>query len=253
MSVMTQNVCACTITTMRVVAVMPAYNAASTVEKTCASIPIGTVDEIILVDDCSKDDTAAIARKIPGVTVLEHPENRGYGANQKTCYATALARGADIVVMVHPDFQYDPSCIPQIIEPLLQGKAEIVLGSRFLGRNPRASGMPAWRYWSNRVLTRLQNSCLGIALTDGHTGYRAYAGSALRTIPFNGFSNDFAFDAQMIATAARLGLRFAEISIPTRYLPDSSSISPWRSVRYGLATIASLMPVRNRLHRATHA
>lgn len=227
---------------MRVIAVLPAYNAAATVEKTCAAIPPGSVSDVVLVDDCSKDDTVRVARAIPGLTVICHPKNRGYGGNQKTCYATALERGADIVIMIHPDFQYDPSRVPHIIAPLLQGDADMVLGSRFLQGSPRKQGMVWWRYLANRFLTTVQNALLGTHLSECHSGYRAYTADLLRRVPFQSFSNDFVFDSQMIAAVARRGLRIAEVAIPVRYLSDSSSISFRRSVRYGIATLATLLP-----------
>jgi glycosyltransferase involved in cell wall biosynthesis len=227
---------------MRVIAVLPAYNAAGTVQKTCAAIPQGSVAEIILVDDCSSDDTVQVAGTIPGVTVIRHPENRGYGGNQKTCYNTALEHGADVVIMIHPDFQYDPSRVPEMTAPLIAGKADMVMGSRFLHEDPRKSSMVWWRYFGNRFLTAVQNLVLGAKLSECHSGYRAYTADLLRTIPYNAFSNDFVFDSQMIAAVARKKLRIAEVSIPVRYLSDSSSISFRRSVRYGLTTLLTLLP-----------
>ncbi len=227
---------------MRVIAVLPAYNAAETVEKTCAAIPPGSVSDIILVDDCSRDATVEVASRIPGVTVIRHAENRGYGGNQKTCYKTALERGADAVIMIHPDFQYDPSRVPQMIAPLAQGRADMVLGSRFLEGDPRKSGMVWWRFYANRMLTALQNLMLGVKLSECHSGYRAYTADLLRTVPFERFSDDFVFDSQMIAAVARRKLRIAEVAIPVRYLSDSSSISFTRSVRYGIATLLTLLP-----------
>lgn len=227
---------------MRVIAVLPAYNAAGTVEKTCAAIPPGSVSDIILVDDCSRDDTVKVANAIPGVTVITHPQNRGYGGNQKTCYATALERGADVVIMIHPDFQYDPSRVPEMTAPLLAGKADMVLGSRFLEGDPRKSGMVWWRFWANRFLTKFQNLMLGTHLSECHSGYRAYTADLLRQVPFQKFSDDFVFDSQMIAAVARRKLRIGEVAIPVRYLSDSSSISFSRSVRYGLSTLLTLMP-----------
>jgi glycosyltransferase involved in cell wall biosynthesis len=227
---------------MRVIAVLPAYNAAGTVEKTCAAIPPGSVSDIILVDDCSRDSTVEVAGRIPGVTVIRHPENRGYGGNQKTCYATALERGADAVIMIHPDFQYDPSRVPQMIAPLAEGRADMVLGSRFLEGDPRKSGMVWWRFYANRFLTFVQNLLLGTTLSECHSGYRAYTADLLRKVPFQRFSDDFVFDSQMIAAVARRKLRIAEVAIPVRYLSDSSSISFKRSVRYGISTLLTLMP-----------
>lgn len=227
---------------MRVIAVLPAYNAAATVEKTCAAIPAGSVSDVILVDDCSSDDTVKVAQGIPGLTVIRHPRNRGYGGNQKTCYTTALERGADIVIMIHPDFQYDPSRVPNMIAPLVAGKADMVLGSRFLEGDPRKGGMVWWRFFANRFLTVVQNLFLHTNLSECHSGYRAYTAELLRRVPFQSFSDDFVFDSQMIAAVARRGLRIGEVAIPVRYLSDSSSISFRRSVRYGLATLGTLMP-----------
>ncbi|HRH93530.1 MAG TPA: glycosyltransferase family 2 protein, partial [Candidatus Peribacteria bacterium] len=200
------------------------------------------VSDIILVDDCSRDDTVKVAAAIPGVTVIRHPANRGYGGNQKTCYATALERGADVVIMIHPDFQYDPSRVPQMIAPLIAGTADMVLGSRFLEGDPRRSGMVWWRFYANRFLTKFQNLMLGTHLSECHSGYRAYTADLLRQVPFQKFSDDFAFDSQMIAAVARRKLRIGEVAIPVRYLSDSSSISFSRSVRYGLSTLLTLMP-----------
>lgn len=225
----------------KVTAVMPALNVARTLRKTYAAIPKDVVHEIILVDNASTDDTVAQARALPDLVVIVHPENRGYGGNQKTGYTEALARGADVVVMIHPDFQYDPEYVPQMIEPIVEGQADLVLGSRFLSADPRSGGMVWWRYWGNRLLTTLQNMALGIHLSEGHSGYRAYSRKLLETVPFERFSNDFVFDGQMIVAAVKHKFRIAEVAIPTRYEPDSSSVPFSASVRYGLEIIKTLL------------
>ncbi len=227
---------------MKVVAVLPAYKAAKTVRRTFDAIPKDRIHEVILVDDASPDRTVEEARSIPNLIVVVHPQNLGYGGNQKTCYRTALERGADAVVMIHPDLQYDPTLAYTLIEPILQNRYDMVMGSRFIGVDPRLSGMPSWRYWGNRFLTSLQNLVLGTHMSEAHSGYRAYSRTLLSAIPFASFSNDFVFDAQMIAAVARHNLRIGEVPIPVRYDQDSSSISFRRSVRYGLGTLGTLWP-----------
>lgn len=229
---------------MKVTAVLPAFNAEKTLHKTYDAIPQETVHEVILVDDASTDETVARAEEIDDLIVIVHTKNKGYGGNQKTCYAKALQRGADIVVMIHPDFQYDPAYIPHLVRPLQDGTADMVMGSRFLNSDPRRSGMPQWRYFGNRFLTTLQNKVLGITLSEGHSGYRAYTRHLLTKVPFQGFSDDFVFDSQMLVAVAKLGFRIAEVTIPTRYTSDSSSLSFRGSVRYGFATLATLLPGR---------
>lgn len=227
---------------LKVIAVLPAFNAAATVRQTYDAIPKGTVDEVILVDDASRDRTVEVASAIPGLHVIVHPRNRGYGGNQKTCYDEALRRGAGIVVMIHPDFQYDPTKVPQMTAPLHAGTADMVMGSRFLAGNPRREGMAWWRYYGNRLLTGLQNAVLRTRLSECHSGYRAYSRSLLLSIPYSGFSDDFSFDSQMIAAVARRRMRIAEVPIPVRYAFDSSSISFGKSLRYGVATLKTLLP-----------
>lgn len=224
----------------KVVAVLPAFNAARTLHKTYAAIPKEVVHEVILVDDASTDDTVAQAAALKDLVVIVHQENKGYGGNQKTCYREALGRGADVVVMIHPDFQYDPKYVPQMIQPILAGTVDLVLGSRFLSSDPREGGMVWWRYWGNKFLTTLQNFRLGIHLSEGHSGYRAYSRRLLQTVPFERFSDDFVFDGQMIVAAAAQKFRIAEVAIPTRYTSDSSSIPFGASVRYGLAIVKTL-------------
>lgn len=225
---------------VKTVVFMPALNAAKTVQKTFEAIPADAAAEVILVDNASMDGTADIAAALPRVTVIRHTENRGYGGSQKTGYDESLRRGADIVIMVHADFQYDPGKIPDMIAPIKAGTADMVSGSRFLIGDPRTHGMSWWRYTGNRFLTTMQNVALGIHLSEAHSGYRAYARTLLERVPYHSFSDDFVFDAQMIAAVARRKMRIAEVSIPTRYRSDSSSISFRSSVRYGLATLLTL-------------
>lgn len=227
---------------MKVTAVLPAFNAEKTLRKTYDAIPRDVVDEVILVDDASTDKTVARAEEIDDLIVVVHEKNKGYGGNQKTCYTTALARGADIVVMIHPDFQYDPTYVPHLVRPLKEGTADLVMGSRFMNNDPRRGGMVWWRYFGNRFLTTMQNMVLGTTLSEGHSGYRAYTRDLLLKIPYQTFSDNFVFDAQLLVAVAKLRGRIAEVPIPTRYTSDSSSISFRRSVRYGLATLQTLLP-----------
>jgi len=221
----------------KVIVVMPAYNAAATLLQTYEQIPKDVVTEVLLVDDASRDETVAVARKLD-IPTLVHPENRGYGGNQKTCYTEALRRGADIVVMLHPDYQYDPTLIPEMIAPIQNGEADLVLGSRLLGVDGRQYGMPTYKYFANRFLTHVENSAMGTRLSELHTGYRAYSRRMLTTIPYLRNSDDFVFDSQVLFQAVALGFKIAEISVPCRYMPEASSINFLRSVRYGLGTLA---------------
>jgi glycosyltransferase involved in cell wall biosynthesis len=229
------------------VIVMPAYNAALTLERTYADIPHDIVDKIILVDDVSKDETVDIARNL-GLDVIIHSQNRGYGGNQKTCYDAALAAGADIVVMLHPDYQYDATRIPALIAPIAAGTHDLMLGSRFLG-DPLAGGMPRWKYVSNRFLTILENAAFGLGLSEYHTGLRAYSRQLLETIPYEHNSDDFVFDQELIAqvVAAGLSQRIGEVAVPTRYFDEASSVGFRRSVVYGLSTLRVVL--RYLLHR----
>lgn len=222
----------------RVVVVMPAYNAAKTLEKTHGDLPKDVVDKVILVDDASQDDTADVARHL-GIDTIVHVQNKGYGGNQKTCYLEALSSGADIVVMVHPDNQYDATSIPRMIKPIIEGDADLVLGSRLLyGRDAALQGgMPIWKYVSNRFLTLTENICLGTNLSEAHTGLRAYSRKLLTTIPFLLNSDDFVFDSEVIAQTVAFGFRIAEVPVPTRYFPEASSVNFKRSVIYGLSTL----------------
>ena len=221
----------------RVVVVMPAYNAAATLVDTFRALPAEIVDEVVVVDDCSHDETVAVAREL-GARVLRHDRNRGYGANQKTCYRTALELGADLVVMVHPDYQYSPRLAGAMAWMIASDEYDVVLGSRILGRGAREGGMPWWRYVANRFLTLVENWLLGMKLSEYHTGYRAYSRQALESLPLEANSDDFVFDNQILAQAVAFGFRIGEISCPTRYGTESSSISFWRSVRYGFGVLA---------------
>ncbi|MGA2513739.1 MAG: glycosyltransferase family 2 protein [Candidatus Limnocylindrales bacterium] len=219
----------------RVVVVMPAYNAARTLERTYHDIPHEIVTRIILVDDVSGDDTVAIARQL-GLDVIIHRQNLGYGGNQKTCYDAALEVGADAVVMLHPDYQYDATRIPALVGPILDGDKDLMLGSRFLG-DPLAGGMPRWKYASNRFLTAVENLAFGLHLSEYHTGFRAYSRHLLETIPYRLNSNDFVFDQELVAQAVACDMRVGEIAVPTRYFAEASSVNFRRSVVYGLSTL----------------
>lgn len=226
---------------------MPAYNAARTLEKTIADIPPGTVDEVLVVDDCSRDNTVEIAQKL-GLTVIRHEKNTGYGGNQKTCYHYALDAGADYIVMIHPDYQYDSRVIPAAIEFIRLGICDVVLGSRIRTRREAlAGGMPIWKYISNRCLTLTENVALGQNLGDFHSGFRAYHRSVLETIPWEINSDDFVFDSQFLAQSVQFGFRIGDIPVPVRYFDEASSINFRRSTVYGLRTLEVL--VRFWLHR----
>lgn len=220
----------------RVVVVMPAYNAESTVARTVAAIAPDVVDEILLVDDNSSDKTVEVARNL-GLKVFIHQQNLGYGANQKTCYTEALGLGADIVVMLHPDYQYDPRLAPAMAGMIASGVYDVVIGSRILGGTARAGGMPIYKYISNRLLTAFQNMMLGSKLSEFHTGYRAFSRRVLEALPLLANSDDFVFDNQMLAQIIGLGFSIGEVSCPTKYFPEASSINFRRSVVYGLGVI----------------
>ena len=226
----------------RIVVVLPAYNAEKTLEVTVRELP-EIVDERILVDDHSSDATAALARTL-GLTVEVHPENRGYGGNQKTCYAKALEAGADVVVMLHPDYQYNPLLVTPIATMIAYGVYDLALGSRILGGGALRGGMPLYKYVSNRLLTAFQNLMMGAKLSEYHTGFRAFSRELLCTLPLEKNSDDFVFDNQMLAQAVLAGARIGEISCPTRYFPEASSIDFRRSFIYGLGVLRTSVLLR---------
>ena len=222
----------------KIVVVMPAYNAARTIEQTVAEIPMDLVDEIVVTDDASSDETVEVARRL-GLRTLVHPQNRGYGANQKTCYAEALRLGADVAVMLHPDYQYTPALIPAMISMLTDGPFDVVLGSRILGGKARAGGMPAYKYFANRLLTATQNLLCGAKLSEYHTGYRAFTREVLERLPLLENSDDFVFDNQMLAQIIHAGFDIGEVTCPAAYFDDASSINFRRSVTYGLGVLGT--------------
>ncbi len=230
----------------KIVVVMPSYNAAKTLAPTVDEVPRDIVDEILLVDDASGDDTVELANEL-GLTVFVHERNFGYGRNQKTCYREALERGADIIVMVHPDYQYSPHLIVPMAGMIAYGEYDVVIGSRILGKGALEGGMPLYKYVANRFLTLFQNILLGFKLSEYHTGFRAFRREVLETLPLNENSDDFVFDNQMLAQVIHFGFRVGEISTPTRYFAEASSINFTRSVRYGLGVIVTSLQFR--LHR----
>ncbi len=230
----------------KVIVVMPAYNAALTLEKTYRDMPEGFVDEVILCDDQSKDRTVDIARNL-GLTVLLHEKNKGYGANQKTLYKEALKEGVDIVVMLHPDYQYDSKKIPDLIAPIREGKADIVLGSRILGGGALQGKMPLYKYVSNRFLTFCENKVLGLELSEFHTGLRAYSRRFLETVDWQNNSDGFLFDAQILIKAAKYNFKISEIPIETRYFREASQVDFFTGMRYGLGILWELLKYRKDL------
>src|ERR1700730_14650210 len=229
----------------KIVVVMPAYNAEKTLRRTYEEVMAqGIVDLVIVVDDASLDKTVAIARTIPRVQVEVHPENRGYGGNQKTCYQLALAAGADVIVMIHPDYQYAPSLLPAMASLVASGLYPCVLGSRILGGGALQGGMPVWKYVANRFLTLVENLLLGAKLSEYHTGYRAFARDLLERLPLEKNSNDFVFDNQILAQVLWLGCPIGEVTCPARYLPEASSINLRRSIYYGLGCLATALEYR---------
>jgi glycosyltransferase involved in cell wall biosynthesis len=230
----------------KVCVVMPAYNAEKTLERTYRDLPMDWVDDVILVDDASRDRTVEVAREL-GLHTLVHPKNRGYGGNQKTCYREALARGAEIVVMVHPDHQYDPRVIPDLVGPLLAGDCDAVFGSRMLGGRPLEVGMPKWKYLANLFLTALANATFYVFLSEYHSGLRAYSRRYLEAVDLEANSDDFVFDTEIIAQGVWKGMRIREIPIATRYFEEASQIGFGRSVVYGLSVLAVL--ARYKLHK----
>lgn len=232
----------------KVIVVMPALNAARTLERTVEAIPLEWVDEIVLVDDASSDETVELARSLP-VHVVWHPHNAGYGANQKTCYLEALQRDADAIVMLHPDGQYEPQLIGSLVEPILAGRADLVLGSRLaLPGMARANGMPLWKYVVNRALTSIENRIMGTQLSEAHTGYRAYSRRLLLTVPFLRNSADFAFDSELLMQASHFGMRIQEVPARGRYFEEASSVGLGSGIVYGLKTL--WIAIRLALHRA---
>lgn len=225
---------------LRVIVVMPAYNAEKTIEKTYRDIPKEIVDEIIVVDDDSCDKTVKIAKKL-GLPVFVHRKNLGYGGNQKTCYREALRRGGEIIVMIHPDYQYDATLTSYLIQPILEDRSDIMLGSRIRTRKEAlAGGMPLYKYISNRTLSFIENILLGLNLSEYHTGFRAYRKDVLLKLPLEKFSDDFVFDQEILIVAHAAGFRIGEIAVPVRYFPEASSINFWRSLRYGLMILYTL-------------
>lgn len=232
---------------------MPVYNAEQTLERTFQDIPPGSVDEVILCDDFSRDNTVAIARRL-GLTVIQHTSNKGYGANQKACYDKALERGADIIIMVHPDYQYDPRVIPFAVGFLTTDICDAIIGSRIRTRKETLQGgMPVYKYISNRFLTAVENIVLGQNLGDFHSGFRVYKRSVLETIPYHRNSDDFIFDTEFLAQAIHHGFRIGDIPIPTRYFPEASSINFKRSLKYGagcLFVMLKFLLKRSGLHHS---
>ncbi|MFV1979433.1 MAG: glycosyltransferase family 2 protein [Myxococcota bacterium] len=235
----------------KVTVVMPAYNAARTLEQTYREIPLDLVDEVVVTDDASGDETVDVARRL-GLRTLVHATNRGYGANQKTCYTEALRLGADIVIMLHPDYQYTPKLLPAMIGLVVDGPFDVVIGSRVLGGDALAGGMPLYKYVGNRFLTAVQNFLTGAKLSEYHTGYRAFSREVLETLPLLENSDDFVFDNQMLAQILLAGFKIGEVSCPTAYFDEASSINFRRSVRYGLGVLKTSLDAflhRKRLAR----
>jgi glycosyltransferase involved in cell wall biosynthesis len=239
------------INSRRISVVLPAYNAEATLSRTVAELDREVIDEVVLVDDASSDRTVELARDL-GLTPICHERNKGYGGNQKTCYRTALDLGADVIVMVHPDYQYSPLLVPAMASMIAYGEYDMVLGSRILAQNSVARGMPRYKYISNRVLTFVENIALSEKLSEYHTGLRAFSSSLLGGLPFERNSDDFVFDNQIIAQAAAAGARIGEISCPTRYAADSSSINLRRSIRYGLGVLRTCADYRLARHGLGH-
>ncbi|MBN2355510.1 glycosyltransferase family 2 protein [candidate division KSB1 bacterium] len=227
----------------KVIIVLPAYNAALTLEKTCAEIPFDIVDDVILVDDVSVDNTIKVAKKL-GIHTIIHEKNLGYGGNQKTCYFEALQRGADVVIMLHPDYQYTPKLIGAMVSLVAIGQYHMVLGSRIISGGALKGGMPLYKYLSNRVLTLFENILLGQKNSEYHTGYRAFSKELLSALPLHRCSNDFVFDNEIIAQAIYFGYSIGEISCPTKYFPEASSINFHRSVKYGFGVLTTAIKFR---------
>lgn len=231
----------------KLIVIMPAYNAELTLRRTYEELPHDYVDDVILVDDASRDRTSEIAREL-GVKTIIHLENKGYGGNQKTCYAEALRCGADIVIMVHPDYQYSPRLVTAMASMIASGHYDVVLGSRILGGTALKGGMPLYKYIANRLLTLIENMALGVKLSEYHTGFRAFTREVLETLPLGENSDDFVFDNEMLVQTVYFGFRIGELSCPTKYFKDASSINFRRSVKYGFGVISSTL--RYMLHRS---
>lgn len=231
----------------KIVVVLPAYNAAKTLESTYREIPFDIVDDVVLVDDHSRDDTSEVARGLGITHVIRHDNNRGYGGNQKTCYAKALELGADIVIMLHPDYQYTPRLIPVMSWMIANDVYPVVLGSRILGNGARIGGMPLYKYIANRALTLVQNLLVGQKLSEYHTGYRAFSRTVIESINIEANSNDFVFDNQMLSQIIMCGFPIGEVSCPTKYFDDASSINFCRSTIYGFGVLWT--SVQHRLHK----
>ena len=229
----------------KVIVIMPAYNAAQTLRKTYDEVmEQDVVDLVIVVDDGSQDETVTIAKTLPNTIVQVHPRNQGYGANQKTCYTLALEEGGDIIIMVHPDYQYTPTLIPAMVAMIGGGPYHCVLGSRILGGYALKGGMPVWKFISNRFLTLVENILMGAKLSEYHTGYRAFSRELLERVPFDANSDDFVFDNQMLAQILWLGYTVAEVSCPAKYFPEASSINLPRSIKYGIGCLVTAMTFR---------
>ncbi|MFZ2198872.1 MAG: glycosyltransferase family 2 protein [Thermodesulfovibrionales bacterium] len=224
----------------KLIVIMPAYNAEKTLRQTYEELPHEYVDEVILVDDASRDDTSLVAEEL-GIHTIIHPENKGYGGNQKTCYREALRQGADIVVMVHPDYQYSPKLVAAMASMIASGHYDVVLGSRILGGTALKGGMPLYKYIANRFLTLFENLALGVKLSEYHTGFRAFTREVLVTLPLEENSDDFVFDSEMLVQTVWFGFRIGELSCPTRYFKEASSINFRRSVKYGFGVLACSM------------
>lgn len=224
----------------KIVCVLPAYNASKTLEKTLSDVPPNTVDLFILVDDCSKDETVEVAKLLKDrwpLKLIQHEKNKGYGGNQKTCYEAALKEGADIIVMLHPDYQYEPKLLAALSWMVASGVYDVALGSRILGKGALEGGMPLWKYFANRVLTFIENLLIGQKLSEYHTGYRAFSSEVLKALPLEKFDDDFVFDNEFLVAAHGQGFRMGEISVPTKYFPEASSINFKRSVKYGFGVL----------------
>jgi glycosyltransferase involved in cell wall biosynthesis len=228
---------------LKVTVIMPAFRAEHTIKKTYDEIPHDIVDNVILVDDASDDNTVATAEKL-GIDLYIHDRNLGYGANQKTCYREALKSGTDIVVMLHPDYQYDPRLVTAMVGMLSSGIYDVVLASRIIGGSPLRGGMPIYKYFSNRILTLIQNILMGTKISEFHTGYRAFKREVLENLPLLANSDDFVFDNQMLAQTVAFNFRIGEISCPTKYFPEASSINFYRSIIYGIGVIKTSIQYR---------